>query len=714
MANINQISLKVCGNPDANGGFQPMVIFNSPSIEIKDTVYAGFDANSYFFTIKIEKNQVVYKLIKNNVSSLGASRQGSLVIGIAIPKGYKLDNGITPYDVLIELKNGFLALCMTCKDVASEKYEFSSNRVQPNILDSLAGKYTLIPVQTPYHPMSVGAPIAYITATEDKIKQLMNDVQYPAFSKFGEVVVAELVQSTSYSPITNITIPRLPEYSIYDDGVLQTTVVCDPKQLLTVEGNGDSRFYENDSLMFTLEELLNGESVPNVTVDRANEIINVSSKALQKPLTRRINVVFVPKEAENYFFTKRTDWTLIYGNQPIPLKSDLSFDLTGEQLKILYAPQSFRIQQSRKDQYDAKVTSVSSNEIRITAEKVRRTAPIGGGKTTTGVALQSSNLNVCEVQLLLNHAYHRSHCSVQFLNNDDELLQSSTALFSKGTDGSYLAKVYVPKSWSGNVYVCLKYKNEKWYSVNNIGRDVNGVIELHDKDFIRKKIGFFSKYSKGIVILAITLLSLLTGAAIGAYITKNHIGTTTETISCNECGIMCDSPEELASHMQNEHNNQIGSGGSNTDGDNINETTLVCPDCGEGPFDEGGLSTHKLTCPKRVKCDKCDERFASISEMNAHKTASHDVVNYDCESCGKTFTSRANRNKHIQAEHSVKKCDVCNQPFNDNNSLKQHIKDNHHFECNECGSDVWYKTKELLDAHKKRDLVKGTNQRHRR
>ena len=100
--------------------------------------------------------------------------------------------------------------------------------------------------------------------------------------------------------------------------------------------------------------------------------------------------------------------------------------------------------------------------------------------------------------------------------------------------------------------------------------------------------------------------------------------------------------------------------------------------------------------------------------MNAHKTASHDVVNYDCESCGKTFTSRANRNKHIQAEHSVKKCDVCNQPFNDNNSLKQHIKDNHHFECNECGSDVWYKTKELLDAHKKRDLVKGTNQRHRR
>ena len=62
MANINQISLKVCGNPDANSGFQTMAIFNSPSIEIKDNFYTGFDANSYFFTIKIEKNCWVVSL----------------------------------------------------------------------------------------------------------------------------------------------------------------------------------------------------------------------------------------------------------------------------------------------------------------------------------------------------------------------------------------------------------------------------------------------------------------------------------------------------------------------------------------------------------------------------------------------------------------------------------------------------------------------------
>ncbi len=706
MANINQISLKVCGNPDANSGFQPMVIFNSPSIEIKDTVYAGFDANSYFFTLKIEKSQVVYKLVKNNVSSFGASRQGCLVIGIAIPKGYKLDNGISPYDVLIELKNGFLALCMTCKEPATEKYEFSSNRVQPNILDSIAGKFALIPTQTPYHVMSVGAPIAFITATEEKIKQLMKDVQYPAFTKFSEIVVAESVQSTNYVPISNISIPRIPEYSIYDDGVLQPIVVSDPKQLLTVNGKGDSRFFENDSLMFTLEELLNGESVPNVNVDRTNEIINVSSKALQKPLTRKISVVFVPKESENYFFTRRNEWALLYGTQTIPLKQDLSFELIGEQLKILYAPQGFRIQQSRKDQYEAKVTSVSSNEIRITAEKVRRlgVGSNGGGKIGGGVILPTSNINACEVQLLLDQAYHRSRCVVQFLNRDDQLLQSSTASFSRSTDNKHIAKIYVPKSWAGtDVHVCLKYKNEIWYSNSNLGRDTNGIIELRDNDFTCKKIGFFSKHSKGIVILSLMLLSLIIGGVIGAYIHKNYSPSSSEnnqTFICNTCNSICKTQEELTNHIQNVHQEGLKSDGNNK-GNDFAEPTLTCNDCGAGPFVENDLTSHKLTCPKKVKCDKCTERFASVSDMNAHQATAHPVVNYHCDICNRDFTTSASLNSHKADAHSPKECRHCHQTFDNQNALKAHLNKEHHFVCTECGPDMYFPTQGDLDTHKR-------------
>lgn len=707
MANINQISLKVCGNPDANGGFQPMVIFNSPSIEIKDNFYTGFDANSYFFTIKIEKNQVVYKLIKNNVSSLGASRQGSLVIGIAIPKGYKLDAGISPYTVLIELKNRFLALCMTCKDPATEKYEFNSNRVSPNILDDIASSYSLVPVQAPYRTMSTGAPIAYVTITEDKIEQLMKDVHYPAFVKYSEIVVANSVGSTSYAPISNLPIPRMVEYSIYDDGVLQPIVVSDPKKLLTVKGKGDPKYYENDTLMFTLEELLKGEKVPNVTLDRANEIINVSSKALVKPITRKINVVFVPEESETYFFTKTNEWGLYYDNQQIRLANDLSFVLTGEEIKILNNIQNFRIRQSRKDKYEAKVSSVSSNEIRISAEKIRRTVgPIRGGGRIGGGLVETPSINAFEVLLTLDQAYKRSRCSVQFFNSEGVLLQSTTALFARGNDGNHIARVYVPKSWSGcNVQVRLKYKNEYWYSNNYLGRDINGVIELRDKDFSRKSIGFYSKHSRGIILSTIFLLGLLLGAA-GMYFGKDFLGSKetnnaeTDTISCTECGKICADQEELIHHMSEAHPDN-----GDTAVDTDNKRPLTCPDCGDGPFNQAELNAHKSTCPKKVECSECGERFASDSELRTHKETYHNAVvasSFKCDKCNLEFTSAKSLRAHKNKVHDPKVCKYCSNTFDDQTALTAHVQAKHHFECKECGSNTYFATQAELNKHMKK------------
>lgn len=715
MTNTNQISLKICGNPDANSGFQPMVIFNSPLIEIKDTVYAGFDANSYFFTIRIEKNQVVYKLVKNNVSSLGASRQGCLFIGIAIPKGYKLDDGISPYDVLMELKKGFLARCMTCKDPVTDKYEFKSNRVQPNILDDIAGSFSLVSSQTPYHTMSIGAPIAYVTTPEEKIKLLMNDVQYRAFTKFSEIVVASYVQNTNYYQITNISIPRIAEYSIYIDGLLQSTVVSDPRQYITAKGTGDTRFYENESLTFPLEKLLKGERIPNVSIDRVNEIINISAKDLKKPLTRKINVVFVPKEAETYFFTRRNDWALLYDNQAISLGQDLSFVLTGEQLNAIYAPQNFKIQQYCKAQFEVKAISASSNEIRVTTEKVHQNVypPIGGGKTGSGI-VQTTNINACEVQLSLDQAYKHNNCIVQFYNTDrNVLLQSVKASFSRGNNGNHIAKVYVPKSWSGsNIQVRLKYNDEYWDSICPLGRDVNGVIELRDKDFTHKFIGFFSRHSRGLTLLILLLLCILIGGVVGANVGKIWLGNenySSSTLSCLKCGKIYDTMPELQYHIAEEHSKKDNQGN-----DPVNTFTLYCPDCNDGPFDQSGLDAHMSECPKKVKCNECGEKFGSDNELSAHIASVHKVVNYDCETCERTFSSRENLNSHIQEEHSLKTCDDCGQTFNDKNSLNKHKKEKHHFECKECGPDVWYKTKELLDAHIKRDKVKGTNRKHRR
>ena len=508
------------------------------------------------------------------------------------------------------------------------------------------------------------------------------------------------------------------EYSIYDDGVLQPIVVSDPKKLLTVKGKGDPKYYENDTLMFTLEELLKGEKVPNVTLDRANEIINVSSKALVKPITRKINVVFVPEESETYFFTRRNEWGLFYGNQQIRLAKDLSFVLTGEEVKILDNIQNFRIQQSRKDQYEARVSSVSSNEISISAVKVRRPVdPTGGTGKTGGRIVQTPSINAYEVLLTLDQAYKRSRCSVQFFNSEGVLLQSTTALFARDNDGNHIARVYVPKSWSGcNVQVRLKYKNEYWYSNNYLGRDINGVIELRDKDFSRKSIGFFSKHSRGIVISLLMLLNLLLGAAIGTFVAKNYLGTSDEqkdSVRCNICNMEFDSQDEL-----NSHNSSIHPGGGDVSGgeakvDSINNIKVQCDNCGKEFPNYSELEAHKETCSQKVRCNECDEMFDSNSKLAAHKASVHPVVSFDCETCRKTFTTRAKLNQHIKDAHSPQICNLCNQKFADKNALTQHKRNKHHFECSECGPGVWFETEAKLNAHKAIKHVKDNDRNHR-
>ena len=709
MANINQISLKVCGNPDANGGFQPMVIFNSPSIEIKDTVYAGFDANSYFFTIKIENNQVVYKLIKNNVSSLGASRQGSLVIGIAIPKGYKLDVA-SPYDVLMELKKAFITRCMTCKDPATEKYEFNTNRVQPNILDDIAGSYVLVPVQMPYRPMAVGAPIAYLTATEEKIAQLMKDVQYPTFAKYSEIVIAETVQSPNYAPISNLPIPRLPEYTIYDNGVKMDKIIQGTNTPIIIEGNGDPLCYDNEKLSFTIEDLLVGNIVPNVKFDAVTESIHINSKALEKPRTQKVQVSFIPQDSETYFYTYRNEWVLYYGTSKINLSNDFRFSLKGEQIKILSNPQGFRVEQTRKDEYVVRRISATTNEVKIEAEKIRTTPRRGLGISTGGSypSVQSSIVNACEVQFITKRSSNSGYCNMQFINSNDVVLQNTKADYQDAKNGLRVAKAYVPKSWVGSdKRVRIKFPKENWESIYSLDRDNNGVIELCDNDFKHKSIGFFIKHSRRIVICILMLLSLLLGVAIGAYIGSTYFGSSkaTETFNCEKCGGIFATETELSSHMCDEQ--PIQSQPSSVQGNSV-----TCPDCEEGPFDESEYETHKNTCPKKLKCDKCSERFASESDLNDHKANAHSTQNnqfHHCENCGRDFTSSAGLKAHKDELHSIKECKLCHETFENQKALTEHMNKSHHFVCAECGSSTYFLTQAELDTHKRGKRKDGKN-----
>lgn len=302
MAYNHNISVKVCGNPESSGGFGPILLLNNPSFVVEDQFYVGFDKNSFFFTITTYPTQTVYKLVKNNVRSSGAFRVGSLVIAISIPKNYKLEGGYTPYDVLCALKDEFLKKCMTCKDPVRETYEYNAGKIDGHVLDEVVGKFTLTRFRTPDRVMTPNGPVGYIEETEEKIKEFFQDVNYPEFVKFKEVVVATTVHTTSYVPISNIQIPRPKKYEVIVDGE-RMGFYSNLNEKIPVECHRKSPdYYDNLSWEFSIQDLIDRNTRhEGVDLDTGQERVIVNTKLWGTPKEKKVFLVIFPKESKDYF-----------------------------------------------------------------------------------------------------------------------------------------------------------------------------------------------------------------------------------------------------------------------------------------------------------------------------------------------------------------------------------------------------------------------------
>lgn len=283
MAENKYISVKVCGSPGPILGYETLIMWNSPNIDVKDRNYEGMGKNSYFFSICIEQKQIVYSLIKNYIRAHGAIRQSNLTIALSIPRGYRLAGGVSPYDALIDLKDTFLQECLICRDEILETYEFKEERPPLDVLDETAKKYPLVECPSPWHIMPKSAPIGCLITAENSVKELMRDVQYQEFEKYSEVLVADTINgSLKFTPIVGLEIPRKPEYNIIVDGK-QRCKTNNIKERISISLGNDGRAYRCKEICFTVNDLLNGVKIPGFTLDGEKETINVSTVAFLKP-----------------------------------------------------------------------------------------------------------------------------------------------------------------------------------------------------------------------------------------------------------------------------------------------------------------------------------------------------------------------------------------------------------------------------------------------
>lgn len=389
MAYNHNISVKVCGNPESSGGFGPILLLNNPSFVVEDQFYVGFDKNSFFFTITTYQTQTVYKLVKNNVRSSGAFRVGSLVIAISIPKNYKLESGYTPYDVLCALKDEFLKKCMTCKDPVRETYEYNAGKIDGHVLDEVVSKFTLTDSRTPYRVMTPNGPVGYIEETEEKIKEFFQDVNYPEFVKFKEVVVATTVHTTSYVPISNIQIPRPKKFELIVDGQPQGNCCNLNERLKIICRSKSPLYYENLSFVFSIQDLIDGYvRHEGVVLDTEQERVSVETESWGTPKKEKVSLAIFPEEDGNYFI--RNPWelkvTLLSSNTTkkiVVSKERLVIALQGKEIAAL---KDGGIQvETQRSKYVVTKQELVKDILHVEVAQRKRPSPVPAGKLTVYV-----------------------------------------------------------------------------------------------------------------------------------------------------------------------------------------------------------------------------------------------------------------------------------------------------------------------------------------
>ena len=523
MAYNHSISVKVCGNPESSGGFGPILLLNNPSFVVEDQFYVGFDKNSFFFTITTYQTQTVYKLVKNNVRSSGAFRVGSLVIAISIPKNYKLEGGYTPYDVLCALKDEFLKKCMTCKDPVRETYEYNAGKIDGHVLDEVVSKFTLTDSRAPYRVMTPNGPVGYIEETEEKIKEFFQDVNYPEFVKFKEVVVATTVHTTSYVPISNIQIPRPKKYEVIVDGE-RMGFYSNLNEKIPVKCHSKSPdYYDNLSWEFSIQDLIDdNESHEGVVLDTGQERVIVNTKLWGTPKEKKVFLAISPKECEDYFI--RNPWelevTLLSSNPPKTIvlsKERLVIALQGKEIAAL---KDDGIQVATTDQCIYKVKKcqlVEEDELHVEVAQRKRPSPVPAGNLTVNVTFPEDK----DLRGIRSVDLQAKNCIDHKVVLPQKRVRLDRVAHPKSHKGSFtiMAK-YIPPF---DFYLTCSIKNEVW-KTDEIKPNQKSV----EATFFKIHRPFTERYRKPLVCVLVTMMALVLGGLSFVLYNKSSKGNKQE------------------------------------------------------------------------------------------------------------------------------------------------------------------------------------------
>ena len=140
---MNKIDWIITGTKKSHAGPEPL-LWNDLTINNEDKSLYGLAQNEFVIGLSQTERRSLYRLYTSRVAYSDAMRPGAwLAIGLAIPRGYRLCDKKSPYDLLMKMYATFLDFCMErgadgCyrfkneDDYSSFKERFSLSTIQPD------------------------------------------------------------------------------------------------------------------------------------------------------------------------------------------------------------------------------------------------------------------------------------------------------------------------------------------------------------------------------------------------------------------------------------------------------------------------------------------------------------------------------------------------------------------------------------------------------
>ena len=339
---VNEITLLICGTQVGNTGSDDLLVVGNTPLNKIDIVYPKqYNATDYCINIEHTREYIKYILLCNTsiIRSIGASsgagelRSGRLSFSVTIRRGFRIAGEKSPFDLLLLVKEKFMADNMFCSDGI---YTFKPGDYDSVPLKGLISSFAV--EQSKRYIEMTGDKDAFMSLpSEDAIRAFLSDTQYNEMSSYKSVWVG--LCGDIEQPL-QLEVPRPKRYSVR---------INDNKQVFYAE-NGNVRVnakspketYEDYSFAVSVADLLKAPN-PMFEVDEQLEEIRCHIKFKPKQFKRFVDFQFSEDLSAEQRQAARSSFKLVSGaydakGLQIDSQGAPCIQFVGDELKMDWVP----------------------------------------------------------------------------------------------------------------------------------------------------------------------------------------------------------------------------------------------------------------------------------------------------------------------------------------------------------------------------------------